>query len=112
MSTILIIVWIILLGAALPTFPYRMHHTQRQSAPATRNAHATSLDHNAFVGTHVETSRVHRTWSDRLKMWRRAHETTIWDSRRQVTGRGSSAETSQKAAERRWVRRANSKMIE
>jgi preprotein translocase subunit Sec63 len=37
MSTILFIVLIILLGAMLPTFPYRMH---RQSAPATPNGHA------------------------------------------------------------------------
>jgi hypothetical protein len=101
MVTILTILLIILLGAALPTFPYRM---QRQSAPAPRNGHTTSLDHEPLPGTFVNTSRVHRTWSDRLKMWRCAYETKIYDRHREVTGRGFSPEASQNAAERRWVK--------
>jgi hypothetical protein len=36
-------------------------------------------------------------------MWQRAYETKIWDSRGEITGRGSSPEASQKAAERRWA---------
>ena len=96
MGTILTIVVMILLGAALPTFPYSTRYAERQSSPATRNAHATSL--------HAQTSRVRRTWSDRLKLWQRAYETKIWDGRREITGRGASAEASQKAAERRWAK--------
>ena len=102
MGTILTIVLIILLGAALPTFRYSMRYAQGQSGPATGN-HATSLDRDPFLGTYVQTSRVRRTWSDRLKMWQRAYETKIWDSRGEITGRGSSPEASQKAAERRWA---------
>ena len=109
MSTILLIVLIILLLAALPTIPYSIHGTQgqsaatssqgqsapatrsqEQSAPATRNGHAASFGRDPFLATQVHTSRVHRTWSDRLKMWRCAYETKISDSRREVTGRGSS----------------------
>jgi len=108
MGTILTIVVIILLGAALPTFPYRMRYAEGQPAPATgapaTGNHATSLDHDPFLGTYVQTSRVRRTWSDRLKMWQRAYETKIWDSRDEITGRGSSPEASQKAAERRWIK--------
>ena len=53
--------------------------------------------------TQIETSRVHRTWADRLKLWRRAFETKIWDGQREVIARGPTREASQEAAERRWV---------
>ena len=69
MGTILTIVVIILLGAALPTFPYSTRYAARQSASATRNGNP--------VSPHVQTSRVRRTWSDRLKLWQRAFETKI-----------------------------------
>jgi len=103
MSTILLIVLIILVFAALPTFPYRMHHVPEQLAPATRNRDATSPDHDLFIRTQSVTSRVHRTWFDRLKLWRHAYQTKISDSRGEVIGRGSSPKASQKAAESRWV---------
>jgi hypothetical protein len=53
--------------------------------------------------TQIETSRVHRTWADKLKLWRRAYETKIWDGRSQVIGRGSTPEASKEAAEGQWV---------
>jgi hypothetical protein len=53
--------------------------------------------------TQIETSRVHRTWADKLKLWRRAFETKIWDGQREVIGRGPTGEASQEAAERQWV---------
>ena len=104
MGTILTIVLIIFLGAALPTFPYTVRYAEGRSSTAKRNDHATSLDHDPSLRTHVQTSRVRRIWSDRLKMWQRAYETKIWDGRREITGRGSSASASQKVAERQWVK--------
>jgi hypothetical protein len=104
MGTILTIVLIILLGAALPTFPYSLRYAEGRSAPTTRNDHATSLGQDPLLETHVQTSRVRRTWSDKLKMWQCAYETTIWDSRRAITGRASSAEASQKVAETQWLK--------
>jgi len=76
------------------------HDTPGQLAPATRNRRATSPD---FVKTQIVTLRVHRTWFDRLKFWRRAYQTKISDSRGEVIGSGSSPEASQEAAERSLV---------
>src|SRR5262245_50360747 len=104
MGTILTIVLIIFLGAALPTFPYSVRYAEGRSSIGTRNDHATPLDHDPSLKTYVQTSRVRRTWSDRLKLWQRAYETKIWDGRSEITGRGSSAEASQKVAEREWVK--------
>jgi hypothetical protein len=53
--------------------------------------------------TELKTSRVHRTWLDKLLLWQRAYETKIFDGHREVVGRGPTPEASQKAAERRWV---------
>jgi hypothetical protein len=47
--------------------------------------------------TQIETSRVHRTWADKFKLWRRAFETKIWDGQREVIGRGPTREASQEA---------------
>jgi hypothetical protein len=103
MSTILLIILIILLFAALPTFPYSMHHNPGQLAPMASSGGVTPPKHDPYVRTQIVTSRVHRTWLDRLKLWRHAYQTKISDSRREVTGRGASPEASQEAAERRWV---------
>ena len=68
MGTILLIILIILICAALPTLPYRMHRTPGQFVPGIRNRRDASRGHNAFVmGTQ-------RTWLDRLKMRRPAYE--------------------------------------
>jgi hypothetical protein len=100
MSTILLIVLIILLFAALPAFPYRMHRTPGQFVPGIRNRRDASRGHNASVmGT--KTQRVPRTWLDRFKLWRRAYETKIFDQHREATGRGPTPEASQQAAE--WL---------
>jgi hypothetical protein len=53
--------------------------------------------------TELQTSRVHRTWLDKLLLWQRAYETKIFDGHREVVGRGPTPEASHKAAERRWV---------
>jgi hypothetical protein len=50
----------------------------------------------------VETRRVHRTWTERFLLWKRAYETKAWGSGREVIGRGSTPEQSEEAALRRW----------
>jgi hypothetical protein len=47
-----------------------------------------------------QTSRVHRTLIERLKFWRRAYQTRVFDERREAIGRGP---TPEEAAEHRWV---------
>ena len=51
----------------------------------------------------THTSRVHRTWFEKLRLWRRAYETKIIDQHYVVTGRGPTSGASQKIAERLWV---------
>jgi hypothetical protein len=53
--------------------------------------------------TEVQTSRVHRTWLEKLMLWQRAYQTKIIDGHHEVVGRGATAEASQAAAERLWV---------
>jgi hypothetical protein len=53
--------------------------------------------------TQIETSRVHRTWAEKVKLWRRAYVAKIWDEHRDAVGRGPTPEAAQKAAERQWV---------
>jgi hypothetical protein len=62
--------------------------------------------------TQVRTSRVRRTWLDKLLLWQRAYETRIFDEHREVSGRGPTPEASQDAAERRWVAELPSEQIE
>src|SRR5262245_648980 len=120
LNTILIIVLIMLLLAALPTFPYSMNHNSRRLAPTTRSRvvtppehdpfvtppehdpFVTPPEHDPFVETQIVTLRVHRTWSDRLKLWRHAYQTKISDSRGEVIGRGYSAEASREADKKQW----------
>ena len=51
----------------------------------------------------IKTSRVRRTWLEKLLLWQRAYHTKIFDEHREVFGRGPTPEASQEAAERRWV---------
>ena len=104
MTTILLIILIMLLLAALPIFPYRMHHNSGQLAPATSSRVVIPPEHDPFARAQIVTLRVHRTWLDRLKLWRHAYQTKISDSRREVIGRASSPEASQEAAKRQWVK--------
>src|SRR3546814_17039638 len=39
------------------------------------------------MNTEAKTQRVHRTWFARLKMWRYAYETTVFDRQRDDVGR-------------------------
>ena len=56
------------------------------------------------VRSSIRTSRVHRTWLEKLMLWPRAYETTIWDDEgRRIIGRGSTPEAAQGAAERQWA---------
>src|SRR5262245_65973253 len=91
-----------LLLAALPAFPYSMNHNSRRLAPTTSSPVVTPPEHDPFAGTQIVTLRVHRTWSDRLKLWRHADQTKISDSRGEVIGRGYSAEASREADKKQW----------
>ena len=53
--------------------------------------------------TDVQTERVHRTWFDKLLLWRRAYQTKISNDQLGVVGRGPTAHASEEAALRRWV---------
>jgi hypothetical protein len=53
--------------------------------------------------TDVQTKRVHRTWFDKLLLWRRAYQTKISNDQLGVLGRGPTAHASEEAALRRWV---------
>jgi len=53
--------------------------------------------------TEMRTTRVHRTWLDKILLWRRAYETRILDGHHEVVGRGPTPEASRDAAEQRWV---------
>ena len=53
--------------------------------------------------TEIQTERVHRTWIDKLRLWRRAYETKIYNDRLGVVGRGPTAHASEEAALKRWV---------
>jgi hypothetical protein len=50
----------------------------------------------------VETRVDHRTWMERLLLWRHAYETKIWESGHEVTGRGPTAEVSRQVAIKIW----------
>jgi len=49
------------------------------------------------------TSRVRRTWAEKLLRWPHAYETEISYGHRKVIGRGSTPEASIEAAERRMI---------
>jgi hypothetical protein len=55
------------------------------------------------VSTETKTRLVHRTWWERLKLWRHAYETKVFKNRHEAIGRGPTPEASQKAAEKRWL---------
>src|SRR5262249_32198935 len=52
--------------------------------------------------TWIQTSRIRRTWLEKLFLWQRAYQTKILDVQREVIGRGHTPEASLKSAERRW----------
>ena len=52
--------------------------------------------------TETKTQRVHRTWFERLKMWRYAYETKVFDEQREAVGRGPTPRAARDAALKRW----------
>jgi hypothetical protein len=66
-----------------------------------RNGRVSQEPHLLCVST--QTHLVHRTWLERLKLWRHAYETKISGGRHEAVGRGPTPRESQEAAERRWV---------
>ena len=53
--------------------------------------------------TEIQTERVHRTWIDKVLLWRCAYQTRIYDEQREAIGRGPTVEASREAALKRWV---------
>ena len=53
--------------------------------------------------TEIQSERVHRTWLDKLLLWRRAYQTRIYDEHREATGRGPTVQASREAALHKWV---------
>jgi hypothetical protein len=54
------------------------------------------------VMAQIQTSRIRRTWLEKLFLWQRAYQTKILDAQREFIGRGHTPEASLKLAERRW----------
>jgi hypothetical protein len=52
----------------------------------------------------ARTSRVRRTWFEKLKLWNYAYQTEIWHKPHQVVGRGSTPEASRETAEKELKR--------
>src|SRR5262245_15753898 len=50
----------------------------------------------------IKTERIHRTWFERLKMWRHAYEAKVFDGRREAVGRGPTPAAARDAALKRW----------
>ena len=40
------------------------------------------------MGTEIRTQLVHGTWFEKLKLWRHAYETKVFNSRHEAIGRG------------------------
>ena len=55
------------------------------------------------MGTEIRTTRIRRTFLDRISLWKRAYETKVFDARHQSVGRGPTPEASEEAALRQWV---------
>src|SRR6516165_4373777 len=61
-----------------------------------RESRHTPCQNRFAMGAQIETSRVHRTWFDNLKLWPRAYETKIFDSTAEAIGRSPTPEGIQK----------------
>jgi hypothetical protein len=61
------------------------------------------------MATEMRTTRVHRTWLDKLLRWQRAYETKILYGHHEVVGRGPRPEASQAAAEQRLLAEWNNR---
>ena len=54
------------------------------------------------MNTEVKIQRVHRTWFERLRMWRHAYEAKVFDGHREAVGRGPTPAAARDAALKRW----------
>ena len=54
------------------------------------------------MNTEFRTERVHRTWFERLRMWRHAYETKVVDGHHEAVGRGPTPAAARDAALKRW----------
>jgi hypothetical protein len=54
------------------------------------------------MNTEINTPLVHRTWFEKLRMWRHTYETKIFDDRHEVVVRGPTPDAARKAALKRW----------
>jgi hypothetical protein len=55
------------------------------------------------MSNEIKTERSHRTWWERVKMWRRAYKTKVSDGCHEAIARGPTPEASEEAAKKRWV---------
>ena len=55
----------------------------------------------------LRTSRVRRSWLERLRGYDRVYETKVTDGEQEAYGRGASREASEQAALRNWNNRFN-----
>jgi hypothetical protein len=60
------------------------------------------LDKTSLRIAETKTQRVHRTWFERLKMWRHAYETKVFDEHCEALGRGPTPGAARDAALKRW----------
>ncbi len=54
------------------------------------------------MNTEINTLLVRRTWFEKLRMWRHAYETKIFDERQEVVVRGPTPDAARKAALKQW----------
>jgi len=48
--------------------------------------------------TEIKTQRIHRTWLEKLKMWRHAYEAKVFDDHCETVGRGPTPGAARDAA--------------
>ena len=61
------------------------------------------LDKTGLRIAETQTERVHRTLFERLKMWRHAYETKVFDEHCEAFGRGPTPGAARDAALKRWT---------
>jgi len=54
------------------------------------------------MNTEIDTRLVHRTWFEKLRMWRHTYEAKIFDDRHEVGVRGPTPDAARRTALKRW----------
>jgi hypothetical protein len=67
------------------------------------NLFVISRSQNPPMSTEIQTKRIHRSWSEKLMLWRAAYQTKIFDDHREAVGRGPTVQASREAALAVWV---------